>query len=580
MVLNDKKDKIQTLDIADRRQEYFQILLLIALGVYQSIILFGHKVVPISDFSSIVKVGHEILAFQIPTYFKRGPVVGILQIMFGKIAGGQFPDLRGGWLLNSFLHPLNLVLFWLIAKRIIGKTAIWFAIIASITPWTLYMLREPLAETPLLFLILLTTYLIYRNSSWAYLAASVTTMARYEGAALILAAFVMDMIYRKTKREKYIAFAYSALASIPLMLWMLGTFIFRDKSNPSDYLAVFTKDYASHFRDSNADKTGIILHLKLIWGVGFKPLFMIDPVSGRESIDALWTCSQYLSFAAFAFGSIYGLIKKNWYILTLLIFLIPYFLIHAYYPYPIPRFHSTSFWIALMLSIYGIKELWAIIAKKIPLPEAAAMLFQAIVFILSIIMFVPLVSYLPQLAQYCPAVKFLPHVAISIVVLVSLYRCFADKFRTILKQAAILSVMILVVLSNQFSLVPLLGDGQQDIEFKYLADWYVKNAEPGEKMAVYMAGTVGVFAPEFVQYFVEPPAAETPQDFYKKCKEKNITYVVWASREGLSQDHYDYHRLNLDKTINFLFNTKDIGPYKFITQIRSSRGYVNIFKIN
>ena len=56
--------------------------------------------------------------------------------------------------------------------------------------------------------------------------------------------------------------------------------------------------------------------------------------------------------------------------------------------------------------------------------------------------------------------------------------------------------------------------------------------------------------------------------------------MVWASREGLSSDHTGYYQLGLDKNIAFLRNPKSIGPYEFITQLGSKRGYVNIFRLH
>lgn len=580
-----KKQKVKHTELTintdrqDKFFDYFVICILAALGIYQSFILFGHKIVPISDFPCFVQTGHEILSFKRPSDFKRGPVTGILQILFGKLAGGRFPDLKGGWLLNSVLHPLNIILLWLIGKRLIGKTAVWFAIIAAITPWTLYMLREPLAEIPLLFLVLLTIYLICRNSSWAYLTASVTTMVRYEGAALILAAFVMDLIYRKAKKEKIIALVYSVLASVPLALWLLGTFLYTDIASSSDhYLAVFTKRHTQYFLNLGRGRTGIIKHLGLMWNVGFRPLFIINPQSSEEAFKTLWSISKFTALVTFAFGVVYGLIKKNWQILILLIFFVPYFLVHAYYPYPIPRYHSTIFWIALLIGIFGLKQI-RIIVNRLHLPGVVIRIFQAVILIVALFLITPLVSYLRQLATICSAVRFLPSVVISTVILIVLLRVFLYRFRYLLSDAAVAAVLIFVVLSNQFSLAPLLGDGQQDIEFKYLADWYAANARPGEKMAVYMCETVRIFVPQSTECFVGFPYADSPQQLVEKLRQENITYVCWASREGFSKDPYGDRVLNMHVTIPFLVNPRDAGPYKFITQIRSNGRFVNVFQL-
>jgi len=585
-IMKAKKQKIKPVELKpntdkqDRFFEYFAVCILIAIGVYQSIILFGHKVVPISDFPAFVRTGHEILSFKCPTDFKRGPVTGVLQVLFGKIAGGRFPDLRGGWFLNAVLYPLILVLTWLIGKRMIGKTAIWLAIIVAINPWTVYLLREPLADIPLLFFVLLTVCLIFRNSSWAYLTASVTTMVRYEGAALILAAFIMDMIYKKTKKERIIAFVYSALASVPLMLWLVGTFLHSASMAAGEhYLTTFIQGKKHDQYYIIKDRTGIIMHLGLIWNAGFRPLFMIDPKSSQEAFGTLWFLNKFMTLAIFAFGTIYGLIKKNWLILPLLIFLIPYFLIHAFYPYPIPRYYSTTFWIVLLISIYGIKQVWDIINSKTPVPNVIIKIFQAAILVIILFLITPLVPYLSQLAAFCSAVRFLPFVVIFAVVLIVLLRIFLYKFRYLLSDAAVAAIMIFIVVSNQFSLSPLLGDGKQDIEFKYLADWYAENAKLNEKMVVYMCETVGIFVPQSKESIISFSYAETPEELVEKFRKQNVTYVCWASREGFSKDPYGDRVLNMHKTVPFLVNPRDEGPYKFVTQIRSGERFINVFRL-
>jgi small neutral amino acid transporter SnatA (MarC family) len=97
--------------------------------------------------------------------------------------------------------------------------------VSHLNPWLIEVFTKPIAEICLLFAILMTFFFMFRGSYWCYLFASVAAMIRYEGAALILAAFVMDMIYRKSKKEKVYAFCYSVLASIPLALWMLETIL-------------------------------------------------------------------------------------------------------------------------------------------------------------------------------------------------------------------------------------------------------------------------------------------------------------------------------------------------------------------
>lgn len=579
-------DSVSQLGVEEvaRREKYFEfflIVVLLAFGIYQSVLYFGHKIVPNSDFPAIIRVGHKLLSFQIPEDFKQTPVVGILQVLLSCFVGGQHPELTAGWLLNAILHPLNLILFWLLGREIIGKSAIWFAVIAILNSWVIYMLIEPLKETSLLFFTLLTFYLIFKRSNWSYLLASITTMVRYEGAALIMAAFVMDMLYCKSRRERIRSFLYSALATIPLALWMLGT-VLTWQEGTSHYLNVFFKSaFSEGFAEHAAERTGIVRHMQLLWLVGFRPLFMPYPGAGDDFVQLLWKLSKLVAVVGFFFGSVYGLCKRRWKVLALLLFFVPYFLLHARYPYPIQRFHSTIFWIALLLCWFGLQSGWKLINGKGRIPKGMVLALQVLVAVILIIWLVSIVPYLPEAARFSPKSASLPYVAMSLVGLIFIGRILVYGPRHILRELAILAFVCLIIVSNQFALAGLVGDGQADMEFKLLADWYIANARPGEKMLTTLPHVVRLYAPKHKDSLLQVGdiKAENPSDFTKKCYGENITYVAWDSRLGLNPGN-EYYKFWGLKNIVMLSQPRSIGPYEFITQIRANeRRFIYIFRL-
>jgi hypothetical protein len=496
------------------------------------------------------------------------------------LLGGQHPNLTAGWLLNAILHPFNLVLLWLVGKRIVGRSALWFAIIVILNPWVIYMLTEPIVETTLLFFTLLTFYFMFRRSKWCYLFASITTMVRYEGAALVLAAFVMDLIHGKDKRERIWAFVYSAAASVPLALWMLATILTWEGGATHYFNVLFSKEYAKALAGPVEDRTGLVLHMKLLWRVGFQPLLMPYRGAGPDFVDLFWKLSKTLAVVSFAFGSIYGLYKRRWNILALLIFFLPYFVLHARYPYPLQRYHTNIFWIALLICWFGLQSVWRLIDKNGRVPRGLVLALQALVVIISVIWLIPLIPYLPKISRVSPTSVSMPYVAIGLVAAVFVGRLCVYKTIYFLRALSILLLLCLIIVSNQFSLAGLVGDGQRDKEFKLLADWYVANAEPDEKLGVYMAGVVKIFAPKHADSIVGLPKADSPSEFIEACCENDITYVAWATREGRRGGHTGYRQLGLDKNIAALGQTKGVGPYQFITQVRSKQDWVNVFRLH
>ncbi len=577
---NQKNDKILTLQdpAREKRVDIFLFFLLLAFGVYQAVLYWGHQLVPHFDAYCFPFVGHKIMNFELPDDFKRTPLVGILQIWFGKIVGGQSPDFTGGWLLNSIVHPLTAVLLWLTGRKIIGRAAVWFAVIAIINPFGLQMLTESIAETPLLFFIWASLYLIFIRSKWAYLFASLATMARYEGAALIAGAFVLDMIEGKNKKERWLAFAYAALASIPLALWMLGTLLSSHALGETHYLNIFTKKYTSQFAEGVENRTGFLMHANILWQVGFYPLFTPSPQAGETFTKSLMISNQAITFITFLFGSIYGLYKKQWKILVLLIFIVPYFCIHAEYPYPVHRYHATIFAIVLLICIYGLISFWRLIKDKLPKP--AVIISQIIVLAIAFIWTLTLLGYLPQITSLSKASVSLPFVSILVVFIAFAAQQFAYREK-LFTNIVIVTLIILMIVSNQFMVAPVVGNGQRDIEFKYLVDWYIANAKPGEKLVTTVPVILQTMAVKYKDCFIHTDTfdANNPTDFVKECYKKNITYVAWDSREGLmpTDHYYKYWKM---ANIAPLAAGHDIGPYQFITQIRASqRRYINLYRL-
>jgi hypothetical protein len=574
-----KETEPEQLARRERYLEFFVIAALFTFGVYNSILYFGHKVVPNPDFTSLFRVGRDILSFRLPSRFKQAPVLGMLQFILSHFVGGQHPPLTAGWLLNAILHPFNLILLWLVGKRVVGKSALWLAVIAILNPWVIYMLTEPLNETTLLFFSLLTFYFMFRRSKWCYLFASITTMVRYEGAALILAAFVMDMIHGKDNRERIWAFVYSAAACVPLAFWMLGT-VLTWKPGTSHYFNVlFTKQYTKGFAQSTKGRTGFVMHMKLLWEVGFRPLLLPYPGASNASAESLWKLTKVIALIGLSFGSIYGLCRRQWKILALLIFFVPYFVLHALYPYPLQRFHTNIFWIGLLICWFGLQSVWKLIDGNGRVPRALVLMLQGLVVVVAIIWLVPLFPYLSKIGRMSPTSTSVPYAAMALVAVILAGRVWIYRARYLLRELSILSLVCLIIVSNQFSLVRLVGNGQREKEFKDLAQWHVANVKPGEKLGVYMAGVVRMFAPARADDIVGLPGADSPEEFVKACYEQDITYVVWATREGLSRAHTSYNRLGLHKNIGALREPRNVWPYEFITQLGSRKGFVNVFRL-
>lgn len=566
-------------DASERHVEILTGVILFAFGVYHSILYFGHTAVPNGDFPDLFKIGSDLLSFKRPVDFKQAPVLGLLQNFLYPFAWGTSRELTAGWLLNAILHPLNLLLLWLVGKRIVGRAAVWIAVIIIINPWTIYLLTEPINETTYLFFILLSFYLIFKRSRLAYLAAAAASMVRYEGAALILAAFLTDIMHNKSKPQRFRAIVYSALASLPLAVWMLCT-VLTWKPGATHYLSVlFSKDYSMGFAEPVENRTGILLNMSALWQTGFACLLTPYPGVNKDLAEVLLKLSRATVLVGFLLGCIFSIIKRQWQVWMLLLFFVPYFLLHAFYPYPLGRFHSTIAWIVMLVCLFGLQSVGAFMTGKLGVPRVFALAFQIALIIISVYWLAGLIPYLSEVSAISPRSSTMPYVAMAVTGLIFAGRLYVERTKWLPRGLTILAVMFVMIISNQFPLARLLWDGKREIEFRQLGVWFAENAKPGDKMAVYNCGPAALFAGKFADNITGFPRADNPEQLVEKLYEQNFTYVVWATREGMSKQHTGYQLMGLDKNIAFLARPASIGSYEFVRPIGSERGFVNVFRL-
>jgi hypothetical protein len=565
-----KKERIDKTLNQTGREKYFTVfasLLLLAVGLYHSIHLFGHRPVPNTDFFAFNRIGHQLWSLQLPSDYKRGPVVGLLQVPLSLLIAGANPDLTASWLLNAILHPFNLLLLWLIGRRFIGRWAFWVAIVAMTNPWVLWLVTESLAETTYLFFILLSFYLIFRQSHLRYLFASITTMVRYEGAALILVSLVIDIIQTDSKTKRVRAFIYSAMALAPLMLWLTGSFL---TSGPAGgYIGFIDPGKLKYFPTV----------LRQLWQVTFNPLITLT-LTGQGPLAALSLAAKIIAALLFVYGCICGLFKKRTDILALLIFLVPYMIIHMLYVFSVGRFYAVVHWIILLICCYGLQSLWALINKNNRIPRRAVLLAQvglAIIILLWITLLVPQVSHLHKLSPVCAP---LPYVTILTAAL-ALAGYAAIYKAKLLRPFALAGLLVCAAaFSSQPLLTEAMGRGLRDIEFKLLAQWYLENALPGARLATTGPHIVALFAPEYKSNFVHIGSikADNPDEFIKSCLDNNITYIAWESRIGFAEGNYYYNIWGMANIAN-LAKPATTSRYRFLAQIRGGGQFINVFAV-
>ncbi len=565
--------------IREKRFEIVVLVVILAFGVYKSIALWGAYPIPNPDFPGFIGVGKSLLSFQVPQRFKRAPVVGIFQVLLTYLLGPN-NELNAGWLLNAILAPLNIILIWRIGKRFIGNAAIFLAIVAMLSPWVLRSQVNPIAETTMIFFILITFLFIFKHSNWAYVFASIAAIVRYECTVLILIAFLMDIVTRKTNKQRLLAFCWAAFASVPFLLWMLGTYL---NWNPK------TSHYIGHYSRGVSAAIGIGF-IDLLWQATYMTLLQLPAAAKamfvrlttpqaaelQTSVGILFGFSKIVAVASLLTAFVYGVCKRHWNTLALFLFLAFYILVHAMRPNSHHRYCVPVSWMILLLSCFGIYCCWKLINTKNWMPSFVRITFQVIIVIIAFIWLIKLAVLLPKLAPLSVKTANLSYVAIATVVLIMIAGLcfFRTKFLNVNLAVAVLACLMIV--SHHFTTIRIIGNGDR-MEFKLLADWFLHNTEPGERLASRYASSLCRVAPTRKSDFIYSSRhlkSKTLEQFIEKCRQLDVTYVTWSPRGSKGS------KKGLLDLAPILSKPTDIGPLKFIERIQVNRKHwVNIFRL-
>lgn len=566
---------LENSNIREKYLEHFIVIALFTFGSYLSFIFWGHQIVPNPDFFGFIHVAEAFLSFQFSSIdYRQLPGLGLLQLGLSVLVGGPQAELKAAWLLNAILHPFNIVLVWLVGKRIIGQSAVWVAILVGVTPWVLRQVVDPIAETTFLFFILLTFYCVYRQSRLGYLFACMATMVRYEAAALILAVFFMDMMACGSKKERIRAVVSAGLAGIPLAMWALLTMIYWE-SQGNHYLNYFVRMGTEDL----SEKISSLQYVNMMWKMGFRPLYSV--ITGYLP-DSLILLSQVGIFICFAFGTVYGLWKRRWDVLALHVFLWPYVLVHSGHSI-LARHGVATHWIVMIIFLYGLQSGWQLLVKPDRIPKMVSIIFQSLLVVVALVYLIKLSFYLQKVADISPVSMSVHYAAGVTIAVLFMVGAWLHKGKDLLPNLAISLLVCCMVFTSQSSLLHVMGEGKEMVEFTLLANWYRKNAVPDENVVVTLGGTTGYFAGGHQDSFIsfKDIKADSPSDFIEKCKDMNITYVVWDSRSGLKgvrPEHY-YKKWGL-KNIAILETPQSVGPYEFVTQIRvNEKQFLNVFRL-
>ena len=557
-------------DIIEKRFHIFAITTLLVIGTYQVVTLYQYRTVPNRDFFEFIETGKQLLQFHAPANFKRAPLICVLPVAIGDFLGGYLHDLRGFWMLNSIVHPLNLVLLYLVSKRLIGPVAMLFAIIVSVNPFQTEMLIEALAETTFIFFILLSLYLMQKRSSWCYLAASLCAIVRYEGAVLIPIAFLLDLLYAASNRQKIKALLFSILAALPLGIWLLATYFNWQSGRSSHYIGQYGKG------------TIFTKFIYYLWHTTLQNTFFIK---NSELNSALHKVTQFAGAASLIAAHVYAIIKKNKDALPLMLFFASYLILHSLKSATIERYTVPIAWLAILFVWYGFQNFGTTLLEKIKPGKKLVLSLCIILICLCVADIGSLVPFFNLYSSHSEVAPKLFYSAAASMILFLAANIIRYRSKHLLKHITITVFALMMLNCNHFCFAVYIQNGQQRIEYKFLADWFNKYVGPNKILAVsYDPQTTAYFAKHDADKIISLSGTDidTPKEFHQHCREKNIDYVAWVYSWRVLQKgsgHYAAKVLNIT-SINDIYKPVDAEYFLTEAQIMVDRlHFINIYKV-
>ena len=141
----------------------------------------------------------------------------------------------------------------------------------------------------------------------------------------------------------------------------------------------------------------------------------------------------------------------------------------------------------------------------------------------------------------------------------------------------VITLFMMFLTGNHYGIVGRMGNGDNDREFKLLADWYTHNVKDTESVGTTMTGTLSMMQPRASYVRIGATNWHNLDKLAQKCVRQKLDYVTWDSRNG-------YGRANPRKIHPSILSPKapkSVGPFEFVIQLKwNPRQYINVFRFH
>ncbi len=470
---------------------------------------------PNPDFFGYEEMARAIYHLQVPPAFKRMPVYPLAMGALAVVLPTAHPYLHAGLILNLMLSVASLWMLFLLARHWLANAAPAVVVLFAAAPVFSLMAGQPLLEPMLGFLVLLTFYLLARQSNFAYLAAMLASMTRYEAAVLI--PIVWAVALHRQPRTWWVHSLNAFAAALPLLLWLVLCVF-----NPA---APEGRAYLEEMSAMN-------------WSLGWRNIWlMLEPFPYARPIE--WIP---LLLAA-ALGLIVSLRRDPRLSLAILSYFLFYTAVHVAFNVYIDRYAYPVLFVVPLYAALGLDWLLRFVWQRLSTRRrlrTTACLLAGVPALAWMINGIADFSHLRLASWQHPGAYLLPAFAMIAAMGVIGWRLAADRLTRLTLALLLASGLTIPALSAAAYRAREQGYYRyENIQYHIATRWLLDHLPPGEQAAtikahLYDYWTDGRLADSVVD--LSTFTARTPEQFVDELRQRHINFVVAATYLRLPDD--------------------------------------------
>lgn len=534
--------------------------LIIALGLALRLRQFNYFLVPDTDFFDLKAVGVALLHGDPPPLYLRPPLYSLLMAALAPLFRGPEPVLLAAESVNLVAFAVAAFFLHRLAARFVGSAAWIVTLLFTMDGLAFHMTLQPRAELPTVAFVILGCYLATVRPAAAYASAALASVTRYEGAFLIPALFVRDLVLGQ---HRWRAVVLAALASAGLAVWLWLNFLATGHANPY-------YEYAGAGTTAAGGAFLWVLARTFLGAVGLAP-------EGRVLAAAA------VLLAAFVIGGLATLLRTSrrdalpivtFFALTLVLNL-------AFFS-PTPEHAFMIVWVCQLAVVAGFVALGGLARSLAPFPSGSAASTRDVRLVLGVgaLLALALLLWSAQRRGTFPA----EGLAVTAVIIVGILGTAQPRSRvTALLLAAVILAVPVVVRRDLRALHARLDTvAQVKGELRRAGEWFAAHAAPDEQMAVVEPWVVAAFAaPRSREDLVDPGilTARTADELAKELRRLGVDYVVWNSQHGgLPPTSFYFRKYRID-LLSQLGEGRSSPDFELLDTLRAGPSYAYVYRV-